>query len=202
MRPGLRPRSLVAAGLALFAWVPQQALAHSPIEGIGKFYGGLLHPLLVPPHALALLVFALLIGQRGVRAMQLAYPPFVATLAVGLVLAGFTIPLGIPTETWLLVVAAACGLLVALQWSPPLWLFSALGALLGLVIGADSGVEGYNRQETFAALLGCWLGAVIGLIVVAGVVELLRRPWQRVAARVVGSWGAASALLVLALTLL
>lgn len=71
-----------------------------------------------------------------------------------------------------------------------------------MLIGADSGVQGLSRQETFAALLGCWLGAVIALIVVAGVVELLQRPWQRIGVRVIGSWGVASSVLVLALTTL
>jgi urease accessory protein len=187
--------SLVAAGL------PLPALAHSPIQGIGKFYGGLLHPLLVPPHALALLLFALLIGQCGVRAMRFTYPPFLAALAVGLVLAGFDLSLFFPPEPALLVAACTCGLLVALQWSPPLWLCAVLGAALGLLIGIDSGVTGYTRQETFAALLGSWLGAALGLVLVAGLVEPLARPWQRVAVRVLGSWGTASAVLVLAMAL-
>lgn len=176
-------------------------LAHSPIEGIGQFYGGLLHPVLVLPHALCLLAFALLVGQCGVRAMRAGYPPFLAALAIGLVLAGFSIPLGIASEFVLLALTAVCGLLVALQWSPPLLAFTLLGAVIGLVIGADSGVEGLSRQQTFAALLGCWLGAVIALIVIAGLTELFTRPWQRVLVRVLGSWGSASAILVLALSL-
>lgn len=189
--------------LLALAAVSSPALAHSPIEGIGKFYGGLLHPLLVPSHALALLVFALLVGQNGVRAMRLAYPPFLGCLAVGLVAAGFSLVPGIDSQSVLLGTGAACGLLVALHRAPPRWLLPALGTLLGLVIGLDSGVdgEGYSRQEAFAALLGCWIGAAIGLIVIAGVTEMLRRPWQRVAVRVLGSWGTASAVLVLALAL-
>nr|WP_241263229.1 HupE/UreJ family protein [Parahaliea mediterranea] len=183
------------------AGVSAPVFAHSPIEGIGQFYGGLLHPLLVLPHALCLLAFALLVGQRGVRAMQVGYPPFLATLAIGLVLAGFSIPLGIASEPVLLTLTAACGVLVALQWSPPLFAFTLLGAVIGLVVGADSGVEGLSRQQTFAALLGCWLGAVVALIVIAGLVELFTRPWQRVVVRVLGSWGSASAILVLALAL-
>lgn len=191
------------AAMPVVAGTPALAMAHSPIEGIGHFYGGLLHPLLVLPHALALLLFAVLVGQCGVRAMRYAYPPTLAALAIGLTLAGFSVPLGLDSETTLLVFAAGCGLLIALQWHPPLFVYTLLGTGLGVVMGADSGVEGeaLSRQQTFAALLGCWLGAVIGLIVAAGVVELLGRPWQRVAVRVLGSWGAASAALVLALAL-
>ncbi|MBA6412510.1 HupE/UreJ family protein [Parahaliea sp. F7430] len=189
---------LLLVGLSL----PQIAWSHSPIAGIGQFYGGLLHPLMVPAHALALTVFALLIGQSGIRAMRLGYPPFMLCLAVGLVLAGFDISLGLNSEQGLLVIALLCAALVALQWRPPLSLFAVLGTGLGVLIGADSGVQGLSRQETFAALLGCWLGATIALIVVAGVVELLQRPWQRIGVRVIGSWGVASSVLVLALTTL
>jgi len=181
--------------------LPQLALAHSPIAGIAKFYGGLLHPLLVPSHALALLVFALLVGQRGVRAMRFSYPSCLAVLAVGLVLAGVEVPAGLSAESALLTITFLCGLLVALQVPVPFVLYTILGAALGLLIGIDSGVTDSTRQETFAALLGTWLGAAIALVAVAGVVELLVQPWQRVAVRVLGSWGTASALLVLALAL-
>lgn len=189
-----------ALGLAAFC-VPHLAWAHSPIAGIAKFYGGLLHPLLVPSHALALLVFALLVGQGGVRAMRFAYPSFLALLAVGLVLAGMDVSTGLPAESVLLTVTFVCGLLVALQLSLPVMLHAIVGAGLGLLIGSDSGVTDYTRQETFAALLGTWLGAAIALVLIAGVVELLVQPWQRVAVRVLGSWGAASAVLVLAMAL-
>ena len=133
--------------------------------------------------------------------MHLAYPAFMAALAVGLFMAGFAVSPALPSETLLLVLAACCGLLVALHAPVPLFVFIPLGAVLGVVMGADSGVTGLNRQQTFAALLGAWVGAVIGMILVAGMAELVRRPWQRVAVRVLGSWGSASALLVLALAL-
>ncbi|MFV0277377.1 MAG: HupE/UreJ family protein [Parahaliea sp.] len=188
-----------AAGL-LAAW-SQLALAHSPIEGIGKFYGGLLHPILVLPHAIALCAFALLVGQDGLRAMRGAYPPFMLLLALGLGLAGFEVAPALPASTLLLSAALLCGLLVVLQWPLPGWLLSALGGTLGLVVGMDSGVADLNRQETFGALLGCWLGAVIALIVIAGVVELLQRPWQKIAVRVLASWICASAMMALALAL-
>jgi len=189
-----------ALGLIAFG-LPQLAWAHSPIEGVAKFYGGLLHPVLVPSHALALLVFALLVGQGGVRAMRFSYPPFLAALAMGLVLAGVDVSIGLSAESVLLSVTFVCGVLVALQVPLPVVLYAIMGAGLGLLIGVDSGVTDYTRQETFAALLGTWLGAAIGLVAIAGVVELLVQPWQRVAVRVLGSWVTASALLVLALAL-
>jgi hydrogenase/urease accessory protein HupE len=179
--------------------LPALALAHSPIAGVAKFYGGLLHPVLVPSHALALLVFALLVGQGGVRAMRFAYPCFLALLALGLVFAGADVSPVLSGESVLLSAAFVCGLLVALQVSLPVALYAVLGAALGLLIGLDSGVADYTRRETFTALLGTWLGAAIALVAIAGAVELLVQPWQRVAVRVLGSWGTASTALVLAM---
>ncbi len=193
-------RRSLAAAVALCA-LPGGALAHSPIEGIGEFYGGILHPLLVLPHALALLVFSLLVGQCGLRAMRFAYPAFLLALIPGLFLAGFEVQPAIPYETVLVALAIACGLLVALQTPLPAPLLALLGAVLALLIGMDSGVSGLNRQETFAALCGCWLGAALLLIVIAGLAELAQRHWQRLALRVVGAWTAASGALVLALAL-
>lgn len=171
------------------------------MAGIGDFYGGILHPVMVLPHALTLLVFGLLLGQRGVRAMRYAYPSFTLCLLVGLCLAGFGIPPFAATEPTLLVVATACGLLVAAQRPPPAAILAVLGGTLALLIGMDSGVTGLERRETFAALFGCLVGAVIFLVVVAGVAEMAQRAWQRVALRVLGSWIAASGALVLALAL-
>ena len=60
-----RARLLAAAALVLSA---QPALAHPPPLGIGGFPGGLLHPLFVPAHALAVLALGLLIGQQAAGA--------------------------------------------------------------------------------------------------------------------------------------
>lgn len=170
------------------------------MPGIGAFYGGILHPVLVLPHLLAIMAFALLVGQRGIRAMQFTYPPYLLALAVGLTLAGFALQPSMATEPMLLVFAALCGLLVAAQWPLSASMCAVFGGLLGLIVGMDSGVDDMPRRETFGALLGCWLGAALLLVIVAGVSEMVRIPWQRVGVRVIGSWITASATLVLALS--
>lgn len=171
------------------------------MAGIGEFYGGMLHPLFVLPHALSLTVFALMLGQGGVRAMRFAYPPYMLALAVGLFIAGFEVQPALPYEAILLSFAFLCGLLVAAQRPPPVIALAVLAAVLALLVGMDSGVTGLERRETFGALLGCWLGAVLLILLLAGVAELAQQAWQRVALRVLGSWTAASAVLVLALAL-
>ena len=184
------------ASLLLLA--PTTAFGHSPMPGIGQFYGGLLHPMLVPAHLLALLALGLLIGQRGLPAMRIAYPLFAAMLLIGLVLAGFSPSPRQGAETALLVLAGICGLANALRIPAPGGLLAALAAATALVVGADSGVEDLNRQETFFAMFGACAGTCLVLIVVAGLAEMPRRDWQRILVRVLGSWCTASAIIVLA----
>ena len=50
-------------------------------------------------------------------------------------------------------------------------------------------------------LVGSGLGATAMLLVVVGCASRLTRPWHRVGLRILGSWIAASAMLVLALQL-
>jgi hydrogenase/urease accessory protein HupE len=171
------------------------------MAGIGEFYGGMLHPVLVLPHVLALTVFGLMLGQRGIRAMRFAYPAYMLAMAVGLFLAGFEVQPALPFEEILLILALFCGLAVAAQRPPPAGALAVCAGVLALLVGMDSGVTDMDRRETFAALLGCWLGAVLLLVLVAGVAEMSQQAWQRVAMRVLGSWTAASAALVLALAL-
>ena len=169
------------------------------MAGIGAFYGGILHPVLVLPHVLALLVLGLMLGQSGIRAMRFAYPPYLLALAVGLFLAGFEVQPALPFETILLLLSLLCGLVVAAQRPPPVIVLAVYAGVLALLIGMDSGVTDLDRRETFGALLGCWLGASLLVMLVAGVAEMAQQAWQKIALRVLGSWTAASAVLVLAL---
>ena len=61
----------------------QPALAHPPPLGIGGFAGGLLHPLFVPAHAMAVLALGLLIGQQAAWSRAVALSSIVG-LAAGL----------------------------------------------------------------------------------------------------------------------
>lgn len=186
---------------ALLLLAPEVALAHSPMPGIGYFYGGILHPAMVPSHLVALVALGLLVGQRGVAAMRLSHPCFLLALVAGLIYAGFFPDAPAETETVLLVIAGCCGLAVASQLPAHRGIIASTTLLTAFVIGADSGVAGLDRRETFGAMLGAGVGACILFIAVAGLTEMPRRDWQRILIRVLGSWCAASAVLVLALAL-
>jgi hydrogenase/urease accessory protein HupE len=183
------------------ATLPAVAEAHTPIEGLGDFYNGMLHPLVVPAHLLALLGVGLLIGRQPPAALQPAALGFLAATTLGLLGAGLGWSLS--AETPLLAGAAICGLLLA--WGSPLpaWLGSVSGIALGFAIGTDSGQGISETQAVAAALTGTGVSVyLLFLYALATADSLRKRHWQQVAVRVAGSWIAASSILVLALTVI
>jgi urease accessory protein len=163
------------------------------IEG---FFGGLLHPLLVPAHAIALLGLGLLIGTHAqYRAPLLA---FAAALGLGLL----AIARGIgqtPADSVVLAMAAITGMLVAAALPLPTFLRAAIAAIAGGAIGLDSPPQAVSLGAASAALIGTGFGASFALMLIAFIAAQLAGPRQRIGLRIAGSWIAASAILVLAL---
>lgn len=188
---------LLAAALGV---LPVTAHAHSPVEGMNEFYNGVLHPLLVPAHILLILATGLFLGQRGPRENRLALPAFFLAGAAGLALAGS----GAAPETvrgLLLAGTMAIGLLTAVGRRAPLPLYPAAGAFAGFFLGLDSAPEALEGRERILALVGTGLGLNLWLIYACGIADFFsKKPWQRIGLRILGSWLAASSLLVLALT--
>jgi urease accessory protein len=190
-------RSGVLAGALL---LPASALAHSPIKGINSFYNGLLHPVLVPAQLLFLLALGLLLGRQEPQRIQASILAFLAATVAGLAAAGFDI--SIDAETALLVGAASAGLLVAADPRLPGLGCLVISVVSGLLIGLDSPQQELAGKERFAALFGSGIGIYLLVLYAVALADAFRkRHWQRVGVRVIGSWLAASALLVLALSL-
>lgn len=185
---------VAVAAIVLFA-VPAQA--HPPPLGLTGFSGGLLHPLLVPAHVLAVTGLGIWIGQQRQWGTSAAIG-FVAALAIGLAAIAWAL---VPRYTAEAVLACAvtAGILVAWarRWPEPLG--CALAAALGLSLGLDSPPEVISIAEANRMLLGTGASAMILLFVAMFCTSHLRRAWQRIGLRVLGSWIAASAILVLAL---
>jgi hypothetical protein len=106
----------------------------------------------------------------------------------------------VDTDRLLLTVRCPGGGHVALAWVLPASIHTTLATVIGLATGlasAPSGVEG----RAYAAMLA---GTVIASLVLPGwvvaVVSEIERAWLKIAVRVLGSWLAAAALLVLSLT--
>ena len=74
----------------------------------------------------------------------------------------------------------------------------ALAAVTGIAIGLDSPPEVVSVRQAHLMLIGTAFGGGLLLIVMVEIATRLTSPWQRIAARILGSWIAASAVLVLA----
>jgi len=173
------------------------ARAHSPIEGIDGFYGGLLHPILVPAHALGVLALGLFISQQDSRHRRAAAVMF----AVALVLALGAIVLAVSETSareMLLADAAALGALVAIARPLPRPVGWLAAGVTGATVGLDSPPQVISIALATITLIGTGLGACIALAIVVGVTACLRRHWQLLGVRILGSWIAASAVLALA----
>lgn len=190
-------RALAYCALLL---APNAALAHSPIKDIGNFYGGLLHPVFIPAHALLLSALGLLLGQQQPAENKVPLLVFLVCAVAGLAVAGYTN--GSAFEVAQLLGTAVIGLLVAIQPRIPVVLRTAGSAFCALVIGMDSGQAELSSAALFASLVGTWLGMCVLLLCTMGVADYLKeKTWQTIGVRIIGSWITASALLVLSLSL-
>ena len=163
---------------------------------MSAFFSGSLHPLVIPAHLLALLALGLLIGQQ--RAMLSPSAGFATALAAGLTAIALAISETAALDV-LLAATALAGVLLALARPLPTLLSTALAAVTGIALGLDSPPEAISLAAAIATLVGTGLGACLVLLLVAAAAHCLTRWWQRIGMRIVGSWLAASAILVLAL---
>lgn len=184
------------------ATVPDIAMAHSPIPGIGVFYSGALHPLRVAEQLLGLLALALLFGQTGMRESIHSLVAFFVGLMVGLPLLIYgPAETGRVSETLLLVAAGGIGIWVATarKMMPSARFFLAM--LVAGAVVADSVQEGIPQEKFLLATLGVLAGASVLVLNLGVIVEELKPQWARIGVRVAGSWIAAASLMVLALKL-
>jgi len=189
---------IARASVALaFVATAASASAHS-VFGVTGFAGGLLHALLVPTHLMAVVAFALLIGQQ--RRGHSAVIAYAAAIIAGL---GAIALAYVPTraDEGVLAATASAGLLVALARPLPRSAGVLLAGAGGLALALDSPPESISLRDANLALLGTAIGAVIVLLALLQVTTRLTRAWQRIGARILGSWIAACAILVLALRL-
>jgi urease accessory protein len=190
----------LAGSLTGIVWLStiDPAAAHPALQGVSGFYGGLLHPLLVPSHLIAAVGLGLLIGQQAPHEARAAPVAYIAAVIAGLAAIALAY---VPTfaEETLLGCAAISGLLAALARPLPQVTVVPLAAATGLSLALDSPPDAISLAAANRALLGTAVGAGILLVSVSEGASRLRRTWQRIGLRIAGSWIAASAILVLAL---
>jgi hydrogenase/urease accessory protein HupE len=194
----MKPRAFILAWMSAIV-LAGDACAHNPVKGIGTFYNGMLHPYLVPAHLLALLALGLMLGQYAPVSSKYALPAFVTALLCSVASIAF-LPVS-SMDILLLVVALVSGMLVAIAIAPGPVFPIVLAVMAGVVLGLSSPPDGVPSGQTWLALLGTALGASLMVIYAGGISAWLSRfqTWPRIAVRVLGSWIAASAFLVLVL---
>jgi len=177
---------------------PNIAVAHTPIKGIGNIFNGMLHPVLTPSHLLLLIATGMFFGQRGLKAAQSPLLAAIAAVVLGLIASAFS-P-GPQVEVFILVCAALVGLLVALSPHVSLYWYFIVGTVSGFCLGFDSAQETLSGKEYVIALFGSGVGIYFfSLYPISFAKFCNKKNWLRMGVRVIGSWIAASALLVLAL---
>lgn len=192
-------RLLLFGALAL---APGLAWAHSPIEGLGIFFNGILHPLFVPTQLLLVLALGLLLGQHGLKDKVLVVLAYLAGLLAGLALAANGQVLRSPAfqEGTLLVLGLQVALLVVIALPQPRWLLGGIALAAGVLLGLDSAQADLTGRARFTALFGSGVSLYLLLLYPAALAESAAgHRWLAIGVRILGSWISAATLLVLAL---
>lgn len=187
---------------AILALAPSAVSAHPVFGGAGGFYGGLLHPVLVPAHVMAIVASASLIAQQDPRWTWPTHWLSPAGFATGLVVGMIAIADAyVPAFSYeaVLALALASGALLAVAIQLPSILAGALALAIGFAIALDSPPDAMTLREAIVVQLGTFCGATILFAAAIEIAARLRRNWQQIGLRIIGSWIAASAVLVLAL---
>jgi len=184
------------AVIASLASLPAIAHAHLTSSGLGPVYDGILHFLTSPEDLAAVVALALFAGLRGPDQGRWA----LIALPCAWLLGSFVGLVAIAPQSnawlsasWLL----ALGLLVALDAKLPLVATTAVAAVLGLMHGYANGSGMNPSVPVVLALLGLATSVFVATALSAAAVVRFGDAWRRIAVRVVGSWIAASGLLLL-----
>lgn len=191
----MRPLRRLALACLVYSFGIGTSLAHAPIEGIGTFYNGLLHPVVVPSHLLLLIATGCLLGQFTPNSSSLGLPAFLVSLCMSLGLAAIAT---VAVPAWMLSAnTVLTGTVVAVKRPVGRTGYVILALLAGALVGLTSTPDGEFAQAPGLALAGTALGGAAIVILFGGAAAVATLAWQRIAIRVLGSWIAASALMIL-----
>ena len=174
---------------------PSNAEAHLVTTGLGPVYDGISHLALSPEVWVPVLALALFAGLRGAAAGRLTLFLLPVAWLVGTLV-------GCRTETAPFASISAIsflvpGALVAADLRLKRGTVATIAVVLGLCDGCLNGMAIQPTHSGSLDLIGAVAALFVAVAIVAAFVIWLKRPWMRVAVRVVGSWITATGLLLL-----
>lgn len=189
--------ALAAAGA--MGW-PAAASAHIGFAA-NDLYAGMLHPLLHFSTAMPVLALALWLARWAAPQLRHLVTVYLGGAVAGAVF-GWWMPATPRLAELLLPLALVIGVLVALDRAPNLWLAATVAGLIGLVEGLYNVIQVQGNVND-AVLFSAGLLLALGLVPLHLTALLHGRTqlWVTTGKRVVGSWIATAAVLVLALEL-
>jgi hydrogenase/urease accessory protein HupE len=172
------------------------AHAHLTSTGMGPLYDGLMHFLSSPEDLVPAFGLALLCGLRGTRHSRVALFVLPCAWLLGS-LAGLGAAAvagsGVVSAVWFLLV----GGLVAADAKLSVRAMAALAAALGLYHGFLNGTGTGHSMSAAITVIGLVSAVFVLFALAAAFAVQLHQHWARIAIRVIGSWIAASGLLLL-----
>ena len=196
MSPQIKYRVATASAILLgIATCALPAEAHLNSTGLGPIYDGALHLLLSPEDLVPAFAIALLAGLHGIGYARFALFVLPAAWLCG----GLVGMAAAPRSSTAAAVASLLllGALVAADAHLSLRMLTALALLLGLVHGHLNGADMSQSGGGAEALLGLVAVLFVVMALVGAFAAQLRQQWCRIVIRVLGSWIAATGLLML-----
>lgn len=193
MRFDARARFSVLVGIT---FISQSAHAHLTSTGMGPLYDGLMHFLLSPEDIVPVFGLALLCGLRGSRHGRVALFVLPCAWLLGSLVglgADAVAGSGVLSGAWFLLV----GGLVAADAKLSVRAMVALAAVLGLYHGFLNGTGTGHSIPAAITVIGLVSAVFVLFALAAAFAVQLHQHWARIAIRVIGSWIAASGLLLL-----
>lgn len=175
---------------------PVDASAHLVSTGLGPIYDGVAHLTMSPEAILPIIALGILAGLRGpahARISVLILP--VAWLVFGLVGSCFG-SIAIHSAFYSLPLLIVGGLAAA-DVRMPIWCMGLLAAVLGGFEGYGFGSAYSGYRDGLTPLIGSSALIFVSIAFVSAAVLKAKWDWSRIAIRVVGSWTAASGMLLL-----
>jgi len=192
----MKPIQRLILACLVYSLGVETSFAHAPIEGIGTFYNGVLHPVLVPSHLLLLIATGCLLGQFAPVSSRQGLPAFLAALCIAVASTMYAV---IKIPVWMLpAFSVLVGVTIAAKRPIADIAYVIIALVAGTLVGLTSAPDSKLATAPGLAVMGTVLGGAAIVTIAGGVAAVATSAWQKTVIRVLGSWIAASSMMILA----